>query len=172
MGILRRLQSRLNDSLIELRVAIGLAPNDPWTIANLGSTLTRLGQPEAAIPLIERSLRLSPHDFFAPISHSWLGLCHLLLGNTEEAITSLRTARAINPQLFFIHLWLAAALGLTGDLDEAGAALRQAFETSDDVPRSIILLRRASPDFVARFERTVYVGLRRAGLPDVWAGTQ
>jgi hypothetical protein len=42
-------------------------------------------------------------------------------------ITSLKTARAINPRLFFIHLWLAAALGLKEELDEAGAALRQAF---------------------------------------------
>jgi adenylate cyclase len=169
MGILRRQQFRLNDSLIELRVAIGLAPNHPQTIAQLGITLVLLGQPDAATPLIERSLRLSPHDFFAPLSHGFLGLCHLLLGNTEGAVTSLRTARAINPRISYFHLWLASALGLNGELDEADAALRQALEMSPDLVSQIAVARRlASPQFVALCERTLFVGLRQAGLPDVW----
>jgi adenylate cyclase len=172
MGLLRRSQSRLDDSLVELKVAIGLAPNDPWTIAHLGITLAFLGDPDAAIPFLERSLRLSANQSLAPISHGHLGLCHLLLGNTKEAISSLRTGRAINPRMSFIHWWLAAALGLKGELDEAVAALRQALEMDPLLLQSVMLIRRRGLDFVSLYEKTVYAGLRRAGLPDVWAGTE
>jgi adenylate cyclase len=172
MGILRRLQGQLNDSLIELQVALELAPNNYLAISQIGMTLTLLGLPKTAIPFIERSLRLSPHDYLAPISRGWLGLCSLLLGEVEGAITSLKTARATNPRLFFVHWWLAAALGLNGEEDEAGAAFRQAIDMNPDlVAQTGASLMRACPEFVALFEKTVYTGLRRAGLPDVWAGT-
>lgn len=172
MGVLRLLQGRLNDSLIEHRLAIELEPNHSWMPTDLGMTLAFIGQPEAAIPLIERGLRLAPHGFYAPISHGCLGLCRLLLGKTEEAIISLRTARAINPRIYLTHWWLAAALGLKGELNEARAAFRQAIEMNPDLLTRIgVELMRARPEYIVRYERTVYVGLRRAGLPDVWAGT-
>jgi class 3 adenylate cyclase/TolB-like protein len=172
MGTLRRLQFRFNDSLIEHRVALEAAPNFPPAVGGLGVTLAFLGQPDKAIPLLERSLRFSPHAYSAPLSLGCLGLAHLLLGDTAEAITSLRTARAMNPRVYLIYCWLAAALGQNGELDEAGAALRQAIEMRPDLVSYIsVLLTRASPQFVTLFQRTVYAGLRRAGLSDVWAET-
>jgi hypothetical protein len=42
------------------------------------------------------------------------GLCKLVLGRIEEAIISLRRARAGNPRFYYIHLHLAAALALWG----------------------------------------------------------
>jgi adenylate cyclase len=172
MGLLRRQQGRLDDSLAELRVATELAPNDAWAIAHLGITLTFLGQPGAAVALLEKSLRLSAHQSLAPISYGQLGLCHLLLGDTEEAIASLRTARAINPGMYFIHWWLAAALGLKGELDEACAALGQAIKMKPNLVSQVTRsLMPASPRFITLYEKTVYVGLRRAGLCDIWAET-
>ena len=53
----------------------------------------------------------------------------MMLGDTEEAIAFLRKGRAGNPRLFYIHMLLAAALGLKGELNEAAAALRHAIET-------------------------------------------
>jgi len=97
MGILRRVQGRLNDARIELEIAIELIQNYSYAIAELGVTFLLSGDPKAAIPLIERSLRLAPHDFSTPLYRSTLGLCHLLLGNIEAAIASLRMARALNP---------------------------------------------------------------------------
>jgi adenylate cyclase len=113
-GVLRLYQGRLSDSLIEHKLAIALEPDHSFMNTDLGLTLTLLGEPEAAIPLMERDLRLAPLGPYAPISHGLLGLCRLLLGNVEEALTSLRTARAINPRMYFIHWWLSAALGLQG----------------------------------------------------------
>ena len=57
MGSLRRLQGRLIDARIELEIAIALAPNSPVAYNQLGATLVFLGQPEAAMPHFEKSLR-------------------------------------------------------------------------------------------------------------------
>jgi hypothetical protein len=78
----------------------------------------------------------------------------------------------MNPRVYLIYCWLAAALGQNGESDEAGAALTQAIEMRPDLVSYIaVLLTRASPQFVTLFQRTVYAGLRRAGLSDVWAET-
>ena len=168
MGMLRRFQGRLNDARIELEIAIELIPNYSYAIAELGVIRLLSGDPNAAIPLIERSLRLAPHDFSTPLYRSTLGLCHLLLGNIESAITSLRMARALNPSLYYSHLYLAAALALKGELDEANAALRQAIKIKPNVVSGLDLFPRWKlyPEFVAPFRSTVYAGLRLAGLPE------
>jgi DNA-binding winged helix-turn-helix (wHTH) protein/tetratricopeptide (TPR) repeat protein len=169
MGSLRRLQGRLTDARIELEIAIALAPNSPAAYSQLGATLVFLGQPEAAIPHIEKSLRLAPHDRATPVNHHYLGLCHLMLGHIEEAITCLRKGRAGNPRLYYIHLILAAALGLKGELDEAAVALREAIGIQAEIG-SFAGIRaryknRATPQFHALCEQTVTRGLRLAGLP-------
>jgi tetratricopeptide (TPR) repeat protein len=163
MGSLRRLQGRLIDARVELEIAIALAPNSPVAYNQLGATLVFLGQPEAAMPHIEKSLRLAPHDRITPVNHHYLGLCHIMLGHTEEAIACLRKGRAGNPRLYYIHLILAAALGLKGELDEAAAALRQAIEIQGSF--SGIYTRYGTPQFQALCENTVTLGLRLAGLP-------
>jgi adenylate cyclase len=169
MGVLRRLQGRLDESRIEFETAIGIAPNNPAAIGQLGVTLMFLGQPKAAIPQIERSLRLAPHDPGAPLSYCFLGMCHLVLDHIEEATGCLRKSRAGNPRIWGNHLALAAALGLRGELGEAATALRQAMEIRPEIS-SISDLRALpwhnNPQFIALFERTACAGLRLAGLPD------
>jgi adenylate cyclase len=169
MGLLRRLQGRLMDAQIELEIAIALAPNSPVAYSQLGAALVFLGQPEAAMPHFEKSLRLAPHDRTTPVNHFYLGMCHVMLGHTEEAIAFLRKGRSGNPRLYYIHMLLAAALGLKGELDEAAAALRQAIQIHPEIGTfSGIRARyenRAAPQFYVRCENTVTLGLRLAGLP-------
>jgi tetratricopeptide (TPR) repeat protein len=133
-------------------------------------TLTCLGYPESGIPLIEETLRLSPRNFTAPLYHCCLGLCHILLGNIEDALTSLRIARALNPSISHTHWVLAAALGLKGELGEASAALAQAMTMRPELvsaPCCYVISRQPSPAFLALFTRTVCAGLRQAGLANV-----
>jgi adenylate cyclase len=167
MGVLRRLQGRLSDARIELEIAIALRPNNTMAIGQFGITLAFLGQPEAAIPQIEKCLRLDPRGGIVPITLAHLGLCKLLLGHIEDAIICLRKARAGNDRLYYVHMFLAAALGLRGELDEAGDALRKGLEirpvtgTQTDLN---LLLRLKSPGFVDMFQKTVHAGLLLAGL--------
>jgi hypothetical protein len=98
-----------------------------------------------------------------------LGLCHLLLNDTDRAIDFLTRARAGNPQGFYVYLWLAAALGLKGHLDEAKAALTQSLALKPEI-NSLARLREYAwmnnPVHWELRERTFDVGLRSAGFPD------
>jgi adenylate cyclase len=171
MGLLRRVQNRLDESKIELETAIALDRNDQGAYLQLGNTLTLLCQPEAAIPQLERALRLSPYDAARiPMAYYSLGRCHLLLGHVDEAVDLLRKARTANPRFYVFHLHLTAALGLKGDPEEASAALAEAIKLKPEIS-SLARWRAYRPDlnrgpYRALVEKTVDVGLRLAGLPD------
>jgi TolB-like protein/class 3 adenylate cyclase/Tfp pilus assembly protein PilF len=169
LGRLRRIQGRLVESQIELEKAVALDRNNPQAILQSGITLLYLGQPEAALPSFEKFLQLNPQFQNLFFIYYWLGQSHLLLSRADEATVFLRKGLSANPQHIGIHLLLAAALGLRGDVDEARAALAEflklkpewnSFARLPDVPYM------HHPQFVALREKTINVGLRRAGLPD------
>jgi adenylate cyclase len=170
MGHLRRSQNRLTESRIELETAITLDRNDARAFFQLGVTLMYLGRPEAAIPKIENAMRLNPRDPNVAQYYWGLGACHLLLSRVEEAIDHLRKACAANPWHHFPPLHLASALGLRGDLDEAGAALGDSIRLQPEI--SSLARWRASrpylnnPQYRALCEKTFELGLCRAGFPD------
>jgi adenylate cyclase len=172
MGQLRRFQDRLNESMIETEIALGLAPNSVLANTQLAWTLTVLGRPDAAIPQIERCLRLAPHGRITPMINANMGQCKLLLGQTEEAIFWLRKAIAGNPGLYYPHRDLAGALGLRGELVEAAATFRRAIEIKPALGLPSGLLVNQNSQYVALFERTVCNGLRRAGFPAVCRAEQ
>jgi adenylate cyclase len=170
LALLRRLQNRLIESRIEWERAIALDPNNAVAYGQLGVTLIYLGEPAAAIPLEEKRLRLNPNDPNIALAYWSLGLAHLLLGQLDQAIDLLTKARAANPRIYYIHLDLAAALALNGNLDEAHAALSEAIALKPDI--NSIARQHArwaytnNPAYRALAEKTVDVGLRRAGMPE------
>ena len=158
------------DAQIEFETAIGLDRNNARAFYQLGVTLLWLGQPQAGIPYIEKAVRLNPHDPNRANFYASLGMCHLVLDHVDEAIDLLRKARAENPRFWFIHFWLAGGLGLKGDLDEARTALAESLRLK---PEMNSLARRradvpwvANPSYWALQEKSLNVGLRRAGFPD------
>ena len=170
MGVLRRMQNRLAEARSEFEATIALDPNDARALYHLGVTLMFLGQPEAGIPHIQNAVRRDPHDPNITTLYWALGTCHLLLGQADEAIEFLGKARAANSRLWFPHLYLAGAFGLRGDIDEARAALAQSIKLNPAV--SSLSRMRANNAWIANSdhwtlqEKTINVGLRRAGLPD------
>jgi hypothetical protein len=86
MGILRRLQDRLSESLIELEAARDLDIKNIDAIRQFGYTVMDQGQPEAAIIHIEKGIRSFPFDAHAPGTLLVLGLCHFIMGDNEKAI--------------------------------------------------------------------------------------
>jgi TolB-like protein len=170
MGVLRRLQTRLRESQIELETAIALDRNNARALEQLGITLMFLGQPEAAIPHVERAIRLNPHDPNIAVYYWALGASLLVLGRDYEATDILSKARAANPRLKLAHLWLAGALGLGDNLNEARPALAEAIRLQPELG-SLERWRAsnpwaANPQFTALAGKTLYAGLRRVGFPD------
>jgi TolB-like protein/Tfp pilus assembly protein PilF len=170
MAMVRRSQGRLIESKIEFETAITLDRNNARAYFNLGQTLIFLGQPQAAIPQIEKAIRLNPYDPNGASFYWCLGMCHLLLGDGDQSIELLLKARASNPGLFYVHLWLAGAFGLKGDVLEAKNALAEALTLKPEI-NSLARLREyqpwiTNPPFWALREKTVNIGLRLAGFPE------
>jgi adenylate cyclase len=170
MGALRQMQNRLTEAQSEYETAIALDHNNARAFYQLGVTLMYLGQPEAAIPRIEKAIRLNPHDANISTLYWALGTCHLLLGHEDEAIDLLTMARAANTRLWFPHLYLAGAFGIRGDLDEARAALAESIRLKPAV-NSLARMRLhniwiTNPQHWALQEQTLNAGLRRAGFPE------
>jgi adenylate cyclase len=167
LGRVRRLQGRLIEARIEFENALALDRNNTRAVHQLGIALIYLGQPEAALPHLDKVLQLDPRYQHAFYRYFWAGYCHLLLHRLDEAIDLLRKGRAAGPQHWFFHLNLAAALALQGNIDEAGVSLAESLRLNSGIA-SIAKL----PDFpgttkyAALREKTVLAGLRRAGLPE------
>jgi predicted Zn-dependent protease len=88
----------------------------------------------------------------------------------DQAIDLLQTARAANARLLVPYFYLARAYGLKGDLDRARSALAEALRLKPAL-RSIARMRAENPwlnnpQYWALQERTLNLGLRRAGFPD------
>jgi adenylate cyclase len=170
IGMLRRMQNRLAVSRVELETAIALDRNNARAFRQLGQTIMFLGQPEAAIPYIEKAVQLNPRDPNIAIEFRALGLCRLFLGQVDDAIELLTRARAANPRMWSMHLYLAGALGFKGELDEARAALADALRLKPEI-NSLAGLPTfcpwiTNPQHWALLEKTANVGLRRAGLAE------
>jgi TolB-like protein/Flp pilus assembly protein TadD len=169
LGLLRRLQNRLEESRVEWETAIALQPYNAHAILELGLTLIYLGQPEAAIPQLWKAIRLGPYDGATPAAFSGLAHGHLLLGDIEPSIAFARKARARQPGFYLPHLLMAAALALHDELDEAAAALAEGIRIRPQFS-SLARLRAYTTwgnlKYCALRENTVDRGLRRAGMPD------
>jgi WD40 repeat protein/tRNA A-37 threonylcarbamoyl transferase component Bud32 len=75
-----------------VQAAVARDPGDPRRQNALGAVLVRAGQPEAAIPALEESIRLNGHGGNA---YDWLflAMARHRLGRAEEAKAALETAR-------------------------------------------------------------------------------
>jgi Flp pilus assembly protein TadD len=116
---------------------------------------------------ILEALRLSPRDVEAYQWMCYLGVAKLQLGSDVEAVSWLRRSTEANRNFPLAHLLLAAALGLTGALDEARTAARTglALNSGFTIRRLLVAQQSDNPIFLAGLERSCE-GLRLAGVPE------
>jgi TolB-like protein/class 3 adenylate cyclase/Flp pilus assembly protein TadD len=172
MGNLRRAQGRWAEAQVELETSIALNPNDAQSIRQLGQTLAAQGKVEAAIPYLEKAIRIDLRHRYVFIAYVTLGRCYLSLGRTDEAMDLFRKARALNPGMWYVHLDLAGALGLVGNLEEAKSEIAEAVKLKPEINsiarwRALTVKQGANhPQLQALREKTTYAGLRAAGFPE------
>jgi class 3 adenylate cyclase/TolB-like protein/cytochrome c-type biogenesis protein CcmH/NrfG len=172
LGHQRRIQGRMAEAQAELEAAIALDRNDAWAIRTLGQTFLGLGQPGAAIPYFEAAIKLNPREPSVGNAYGLLGVSHLYLGNTEQAIAFLRKARTEMPRYWEHHGRLASALGLKGDIGEAQAEIAEMLKLKPEVTsaarwRAIrTTMGGGNPRSQALWEKTIVAGLRCAGFPE------
>jgi TolB-like protein/class 3 adenylate cyclase len=171
-GQVLRAQRRYAEGIPEYEAVLAANPNAVRALFALGQCKRFAGAIEETIPLIERAMRLSPHE---PRVGAWcheIGIVHLLQSRTDEAITWIERARNDSPAVPTIRAWLAAAYALKGEIDRAAAELAKARSLSGDDRFSSLARFKAIvgyfgvPKIHALYDATYFTGLRLAGMPE------
>jgi adenylate cyclase len=176
-GGLLRAEGRFGDAILEYEAVLASDPNSAAALFSIGICEVLTGSVEAAIQPLEQSIRLDPRDPFIHYRYDWLGVAHLLLSHTDEAIVWFDRARSIAPEMPGPHAYLASANGLKGETEHAAAALAEARRLARDDRFSSLARRRATgtaglpgywgvPKTRALYEATFFAGLRKAGMPE------
>ena len=94
-------------------------------------------------------------------------LSKLYLGADAEAVAWLRRSIETNRNFLLPHFFLASALALLGDLDEAQAAARTGFAHFENftIRRYRNNASSNNPIYLAKRERIIE-GMRMAGVPE------
>jgi len=155
---------------MEHETALALDPNNLRAVQQLGWTLLHLGEPDAAIAQGEKVLRLSPCDPGIWAIYGLIGWCHMVSNRVDEAIDFLIKSRATNPRMWWVHFFLAGALGLKGDLEEGKTALAESLKLKPEVnslaQNYALRPMKSSPQYDALENKTLNEGLRRIGFPE------
>jgi adenylate cyclase len=146
----------------ESEVALALNPNDATAIGASAIVELYSGNPLAAIPLVERAMRLDPA--FAQQSLHFLGSAYLVAGKYETAAATFRERIRLAPETDLSRALLASALGHLGEIDEARRVWADLKKINPRYSFEVHLARlpfrnKADSDRIAE-------GLAKAGLPD------
>ena len=164
-----RAGNRCQEAIPEYEASIAIDRNRAPAYAHIGWCKFLTGSVEQVTPYFEHAIRLSPN---APGIAPWygrLGVVRLLTSNVGEALVALERARSENARLPFVHAYLAAAYALDGQLERARAALADAQQLSPAYANLASIEKSpwyANSAIRALAEKTYFVGLRKAGLPE------
>jgi adenylate cyclase len=167
-------QGRFEEAIAERERTLALDPADAGTIQGMGWDYLSLGQYEKGLELFDEAIRLSPHDpelQFMSYGKSW---SYFGLKQYDQAIDWARRAITIggtdNP---LPHVFLTAALALTGHEAEAREALRHYLAMPSSAQLRTIWALKAyfgppnlNTDRAGWTYQRVYDGLRKAGMQE------
>jgi len=167
LGIVQIFSNRAVQGIAECERALALDRNLAAAHAQIGFAKYVTGRGEETESHVLQALRLSPRDTATNVWMTWVGNAKSQIGDDEGAVTWLRRGVEANRNLPVGHFFLAAALALVGQDDEARAAAQagQELDRSFTVSRFRASAATDNPTYLARRER-VYDGMRRAGIPE------
>lgn len=158
---------KLEAALLEYEKVIELGGGWPMPYARAGILNALLGRPEETFSLVEKAIRLSPHDSNRGEWYVSIGVAWFMMDRLEEAIIWLRRSTEANPELGINYSALASACSLAGRNEEARNALSAYMSLHPMMTITTLRSSRYSdhPAYLVWRER-FYEGLRKAGLPE------
>ena len=169
-GEVLRAQKRYDEAIPKYETVLAFDRNSASALLALGHCKLMTGSIEDLIPLVEQAIRLSPRDPQIAVMCYRIGEVHLLQSRTDKAISWLEKARSANPELQYVHAFLASAYALKGETERAAAELAEARRLVGDDRYSTIAHLKVGylgvPNIRALFEATFLVGLHKAGIPE------
>jgi adenylate cyclase len=165
--VLKRLRKDLDQALVAFERAIALDPNLAVAHNYVGQIKVFLGRASEAAEHTLKAIQLSPRD---PQLAEWyyqLGITYIHQQRYNEAVEWARRGVQVNPNLRYPYRVLAAALALSGRVDEAR---KVAAEMLRRYPKETISAFRTrepwtDPIYRAGQDREI-AGMRLAGIPD------
>ena len=166
-GYVQIFTNRAAQGIREFEHALVLIPNGANAHAALGCAKFSMGRAAETEGHIREAFRLSPRDVDAYQWTCFVGVAKLQLSSDVEAVSWLRRSTEANRNFPLAHLSLAAALGLTGALDEARTAARTglALNSGFTIRRFLAAQQSDNPIYLAGVERACE-GFRLAGVPE------
>jgi tetratricopeptide (TPR) repeat protein len=116
LGLIYAAQSKSQQSIEQLQIAVRLEPDSAAARTNLATGLLHLGKSALAEEQFRKALALEPNDFQA--NHN-LAEFYLQSGKIAQALPLLEKARQIHPSSYDNSYNLALAYFLTGRLNDA-----------------------------------------------------
>jgi adenylate cyclase len=170
-GRLLRAQGRCDEAIPELETVLASNPNSGLALFYVGVCNVETGSISNAILPLEQSIRLDPRDPRIAYRYDWLGLAHLGLSHTDQAIFWFERARSDSPGIPVLHAHLASAYALAGDNERAAAALTEARKLAGKNSYSSIAYVNRGPGWGVPNTRALadtpyFAGLRKAGVPE------
>ena len=116
------------EAMVEADLAVSYNPNHAWGSGAVGGTRTFGGRPSEAIEPLEMALRLSPFDPLDFLWLHWMSRAHYLAGDYEAAISVARRLWRSHPEVTGNIRTLIAALGQSGEVEEARRVMSEGLE--------------------------------------------
>lgn len=153
---------RPEKAIIQRRTAMALAPNDISAVAGFAIRLNEYGLHEEALPLLERSLRLSPRPPWWV--HAGYGTALHLDGRPEQALPAYGRALAVGSARSDVYARMAAAYADLGESEKAAQTAKRVLELAPEFSTAAFL----STDGFQSQELNLWLAalMRKAGLPE------
>jgi tetratricopeptide (TPR) repeat protein len=165
--VFKRLRKDLNQALVAFERAIALDPNLAVAHNYVGQIKVFLGRASEAADHTLKAIQLSPRD---PQLAEWyyqLAITYIHQQRYNEAVEWARRGVQVNPNLRFPYRVLAAALALSGRVDEARTVAAEMLRRYPKETIGAFLTREpwTDPVYRAGQDREI-AGMRLAGIPD------
>ena len=134
------MSGRHADSLAESDLAVSFDPNSASAHGARGGARLWGGRPRDAIEPLQTAMRLSPFDPLIPLWLHFTARAHYWAEDYAASIAAARRLRHSVPQFRQPYNTLIAALGQTGQVDEAHAVMADALERFGEGFRSYMSL--------------------------------
>jgi TolB-like protein/class 3 adenylate cyclase len=167
LGLVQIFSNRAAQGIAQCERALALDRNLAVAHGLIGGAKYFSGRSEETEAHTQEALRLSPRDTSAYLWLVWVGNAKSQLGADEEAVAWYRRGIDANRNFAGGHFFLASALALLGQLEEARAAVQAglALDPTFTISRYRAGLSTDNPTYLAGRER-MYDGMRKAGVPE------
>jgi TolB-like protein/DNA-binding winged helix-turn-helix (wHTH) protein/Flp pilus assembly protein TadD len=117
LGYVKVQQRRHQEGLAHLDQALRLDPGFADALALKGGIETYTGRPRRTIPLARAAIQLNPGAGY--LYYMILGRAYFFIDDQMQAVINLREAAIRNPEVLEVRVFLAAALELAGEHQDA-----------------------------------------------------